>query len=294
MSKLGTVTIDRLFSYKKVLCSVGIGMPFSRKAMKRIIETTTVLAATVLVAHAQLADFRLAYGDATTAALNGANVGDLIPDRKVITISPTGGEATFSIGVIARSEFFASTGGIFVGVDQALSRNGAGFRTLDGLYEAGQKKLVRVTSTFTNFADIQVFDRYEGSFSNMPLRALGPTSFIAAFQRLPFATERAIGISQRYGVNDFSRFSIALNPGEFYSIANFTIRNEKLESGEVFGDEPGENGLTLNRESFSPQGGNFLSPGGVSGKTVKYGLRAENGLSGPEFLPDTSGGTRRP
>ncbi len=196
--------------------------------------------------------FELGYGDANFASLNSAAVGTMLPTDRPVTIPIL--NQTFTVQIWATYEGtadLAAIGGIlFVGTD--LMKVGNHTTDIAGLMSQGKKRMLQPAAEFTNPAKGFAGFNSKNEPKNLDLTFLKNT---VRSEWGEDVRDRSVGVNGPFGFGVGNNATI--KPGVPFRLADLAITNRRL-SDSIFGDDAGENGLTLNVVRNAGTGTNFL------------------------------------
>lgn len=222
--------------------------------------------------------FDLAYGDAATAALNNKSVGDFLDPNGITKIGAIGSQAVFQYWITPFESRDFTGGNIFVGFDMATANNNTNYASNAAAQLAGLNKKLVLADAYENYATglpciltdgTPIIGNIQAAVSG----AAGRASFRASRIQSPSAmTIRSIGLNFQYGVGTSTKLRLTENSP--LRVMDLRVKNASMSNGEVFGDAPDENGLTLNRDAFSvANGANYLT-GYYGAPSLKYQIQA--------------------
>lgn len=213
--------------------------------MKLNTRTLGIVAALTVVAAANAnVKFSFAYGDATTAALNGAAVGDQLADGATIKIGQIG--STFKLQVFLWApdeELKFSAGALFMGVDHATT--GATNYASQAAFEAARtnKKLTFDNKTIVwNPATLDLVYN-DGSAVTGNITAQGASNFSGLFGS--GTSDREIGLWGAWVLGTGNTRVQAMGSGLL--VGTMTLKNDGLAGGQTYA-----NGVQLNTVTGKP------------------------------------------
>lgn len=227
-------------------------------------------------ANAQQLSFVLGYGDATTAALNGSSVGSAIAPGTKVKIGGIGSTSTFQVWVVSSAAANFTGGNMFVGFDMATASSTTGYANNAAAQTAGQSKKIRLSDAYSNFATGVA--GVDGTNADAPVdlqQAVGGAAGAATFRASRGAsgsTLRSIGLNFGFGFG--TGFKVKMSGGQGLRLADFVVTNAAIAAGDTFGDDAGENGLSLNRDAASGVNGLNYMAGNYTAAPVSYDLQA--------------------
>jgi len=243
--------------------------------MKLNTRTLAFAVALGAVAAANAADVRfwLGYGDNAFAALNGASVGS---ELKATSVVPAVG-STFTVSIFATSTLTTDAkygaGALFVGFDTASTNGTGNYADAAAAEAAGGSKMLSLANAFSNKATGQ--DGFLGASQDagtVDYTQTGAEKFSGVSGT--GTSMRSIGLWQAFGWGTGN--NVALKAGATLRLADLVVTNKAIGAGMTYGDESGENGLTLNSVANATSRSTFFATnprtGGNPGTDVKYAL----------------------
>lgn len=222
--------------------------------------------------------FDLAFGDAATAALNNKNVGDFLDPNGITKVGAIGSQAVFQYWITPFESRDFTGGNIFVGFDMATANNNTNYASNAAAQLAGLKKKLVLADAYENYATgvpciLADGTTFIGDIAAALNGSAGRASFRASrIQSSSATTIRSIGLNFQYGVGPGVKFRLSENSP--LRVMDLKVTNASISDGEVFGDAPDENGLTLNRDAFSVANGANFVQGYYGAPSLKYQLQA--------------------
>ncbi|MBS1706916.1 MAG: PEP-CTERM sorting domain-containing protein [Armatimonadetes bacterium] len=228
------------------------------------------------VAAANAADVRfyLGYGNAAFAAANGAVVGQELNAKSIV---PSVG-GTFTVSLFAASTITTDAkyggGAMFIGFDSASTNGTSNYASAAAAEAAGTSKKLKLSTPGNLATGLAGFVGSTQDAGLVDFTLQGAAAYAGRFGS--GTSVRPIGVwsAFQFGTSN----TVALGAGVALRLADFTVTNAGIAQGETFGDDSGENGLSIESVANSTSRATFFTTTpdrtkGNPGQSVRYQLQ---------------------